>query len=54
MSTGFIWDERFAWFDTSDLGRGPFFTPLRAFNTRERGRRSDLRAPTEGTTRGAT
>ena len=35
MSTGFIWDERFAWFDTGDVGRGPFFTPLGAFNTRE-------------------
>lgn len=35
MTTGFIWDERFAWFDTGDVQRGPFFTPLGAFNTRE-------------------
>jgi acetoin utilization deacetylase AcuC-like enzyme len=35
MPTGFIWDERFAWFGTANVQRGPFFTPLGAFNTRE-------------------
>ena len=35
MSTGFIWDERFAWFDAGNVQRGPFFTPLHAFNTPE-------------------
>jgi acetoin utilization deacetylase AcuC-like enzyme len=35
MATGFIWDERFAWFDAGNVQRGPFFTPLGAFNTPE-------------------
>ena len=35
MTTGFIWDERFAWFDAGNVQRGPFYTPLHAFNTPE-------------------
>jgi acetoin utilization deacetylase AcuC-like enzyme len=35
MATGFVWDERFAWFDAGNVQRGPFFTPLVAFNTPE-------------------
>ncbi len=35
MATGFIWDERFAWFDSGEVRRGPFFTALGAYNTRE-------------------
>ena len=35
MATGFLWDERFAWFDAGNVQRGPFVSPLGAFNTRE-------------------
>jgi acetoin utilization deacetylase AcuC-like enzyme len=35
MATGFIWDERFAWFYRGLVGRGPFFTPLEAFDSSE-------------------
>jgi acetoin utilization deacetylase AcuC-like enzyme len=35
MATGFLWDERFAWFDAGFVQRGPFFSPLGAFNTPE-------------------
>ena len=35
MATGLVWDERFAWFYRGLVGRGPFFSPLEAFDTSE-------------------
>src|SRR5215470_1317419 len=36
MKTGFIWDERFAWFHTGlDRRPGPFYQPMFALDTRE-------------------
>src|SRR5215831_1699063 len=36
MKTGFIWDERFAWFYTGlDRRPGPFYQPMFALDTRE-------------------
>jgi len=36
MKTGFIWDERFAWFYTGlDRRPGPFYQPMPALDTRE-------------------
>jgi len=36
MKTGFIWDERFAWFHTGlDRRSGPFYQPMYALDTRE-------------------
>ena len=36
MKTGFIWDERFAWFHTGlDRRPGPFYQPVPALDTRE-------------------
>src|SRR5215831_7578202 len=36
MKTGFIWDERFAWFYTGlDRRTGPFYQPMHALDTRD-------------------
>jgi acetoin utilization deacetylase AcuC-like enzyme len=35
MATGLVWDERFAWFYRGLVRRGPFFSPLEAFDTSE-------------------
>src|SRR5215470_20227564 len=36
MTTGFIWDERFAWFNAGPNRRGgPFYSPMAAYDTRE-------------------
>jgi acetoin utilization deacetylase AcuC-like enzyme len=36
MATGFVWDERFAWFNAGPNRRGgPFYTPMAAYDTRE-------------------
>jgi len=36
MATGFIWDERFAWFDAGpNRRRGPFYSPMAAYDTPE-------------------
>jgi acetoin utilization deacetylase AcuC-like enzyme len=36
MTTGFVWDERFAWFNAGhNRRRGPFYSPMAAYDTRE-------------------
>src|SRR5262249_1940523 len=36
MKTGFIWDERFAWFYTGlDRRPGPYYQPMPALDTRD-------------------
>jgi acetoin utilization deacetylase AcuC-like enzyme len=36
MATGFIWDERFAWFNAGPIRqRVPFYSPMAAYDTRE-------------------
>src|SRR5438093_9392114 len=36
MRTGFVWDERFAWFHTGlDRRPGPYYQPMYALDTRE-------------------
>jgi acetoin utilization deacetylase AcuC-like enzyme len=36
MATGFVWDERFAWFNAGhNRRRGPFYSPMAAYDTRE-------------------